>query len=229
MSLTIDIIYIDDDPELGELVQEYLEAKEVRVKLIHNPPELIPQLREGKYNLCLMDVKMPHKDGFELAQEIIDNGIDIPFLFLTGQTRKEDRIRGLKLGAEDYISKPFSLEELYLRIVNITKRAQSGQTKQQSEYALGQYTFNSDYAELSSTEGKVNLSTTEAKLLQILCENMNNVVSRKEILKSIWGGDDHYKSLSLNVYITKLRNHLKLEEDITILNKHGEGYKLIVK
>lgn len=222
------VIYIDDDIELSEFVEEYMVSKGLQIKLVHNHNNLIPLLNENTFDICLMDVKMPGKDGFTLAEEILSNGITIPFLFLTGQTRKEDKIRGLKLGAQDYIIKPFSLEELYLRITNICKRSSDGETLAQlSEYMLGNIRFNINFNELNLNNKVIPLSGTEAKLLKLLCQNSNKIVSRDEILMKIWGTTDHYKSLSLNVYITKLRKHLASQNGVSLVNEHGEGYKLV--
>ncbi len=228
MSAIKRILYIDDDFELSELVQEYLVTKNFDVELCHNPNNVIQMVDEGNYDLCLMDVKMPQKDGFELAEEMTNAGLTVPFLFLTGQTRKEDRIRGLKLGAEDYISKPFSLEELYLRINIITNRVATGQQKPKTLYDLGKITFHTNIAKLKSGDKETSLSTTENELLLLFCQNPNTVISRDDILVAVWGHNDHYKSLSLNVYITRLRKLLSDAGNITIMNQHGKGYMMVV-
>ncbi|MBO6515749.1 MAG: response regulator transcription factor [Bacteroidia bacterium] len=229
MENEVHILYVDDDIELSGLVQEYLSGKGMSVKLLHNPDDVLKNLQNDTFHLCLMDVKMPQKDGFTLAEEIQSHGIQIPFLFLTGQTRKEDRIRGLKLGAEDYISKPFSLEELYLRITNISKRVRTGEDRPETEFPLGKQTFFSDFGELRTENASTSLSTTEAKVLHILCRHMNKVVTRTKMLEDIWGQDDYHKGLSLNVYITRLRKRFSDNSAVTIVNEHGHGYKLLVR
>jgi DNA-binding response OmpR family regulator len=222
------ILYVDDDYELSEMVQEYLATKNFDVDLVHNPEIVIDKVKSSHYDLCLMDVKMPQKDGFELAEDLNTAGINIPFLFLTGQTRKEDRIKGLKLGAQDYVSKPFSLEELYLRISNIVTRTGSDSSKPQASYDLGGSTFFPFHARLKSKDEELSLSTTENELLLVFCQNQNQVVSRDDILKAVWGQNDHYKSLSLNVYISRLRKLLSSSPNVSILNQHGQGYMLTV-
>lgn len=223
------ILYIDDDLELSELVEEYLQGKDISVRLLHNPDHVLPELQNQTYDLCLMDVKMPGKDGFMLAEELTENNVITPFLFLTGQTRKEDRIKGLRLGAQDYISKPFSLEELYLRILNIARRTDQQQAKPISQFKLGDYVFKADYGELIHQGTTENLSTTESKLLRLFCDRMNELVLREEILVTIWGENDYYKGLSLNVYITRLRKRFETTEDISIINEHGKGYRFVVR
>lgn len=230
MSNSRKILYIDDNLELSELVQEYLSDKELEVTLLHNSDHLIPELQKGIYELCLMDVMMPGKDGFELAEEINVLNLQIPFLFLTGQTKREDRIRGLKLGAQDYISKPFSLEELHLRILNILGRAKSTPSPTNLtgyRFELGDHTFRADYGELNYKGEIIKLSSTEAKLLHYFCRNLNELITRSDILKHIWGEDDYYKGLSLNVYITRLRKLFRDNSRIQILNEHGTGYKFM--
>lgn len=224
------ILYIDDNLELSELVREYLSDKGMEVTLLHNSDHLIPELQKGTYELCLMDVMMPGKDGFELAEEMNVLSIQIPFLFLTGQTKKEDRIRGLKLGAQDYISKPFSLEELHLRILNILGRTTGTQNSRSTpayRFDLGEHSFKADYGELIFRGETVKLSSTESKLLHYFCQHQNELITRSDILRHIWGEDDYYKGLSLNVYITRLRKQFRENPRIQILNEHGTGYKFM--
>lgn len=229
MASKIQVLYIDDDLELSSLVEEYLSSKDVEVKLLHDPNQVIPSLQTGTFDLCLMDVKMPEKDGFTLAEEIVQNELDIPFIFLTGQTRKEDRIHGLKLGAADFISKPFSLEELYLRIQNIFKRVGQDSVRVDKVFTLGSWEYHPDFGELRKGDETVSLSSTEARVLHFFCQNMNKLVQRSDILLEVWGEDDYYKGLSLNVYITRLRKRFTDEPAISIVNEHGQGYKFMIK
>jgi DNA-binding response OmpR family regulator len=184
----------------------------------------------GKYDLCLLDVMLPQKDGFTLAEEIRDKDQQIPIIFLTARSMKEDKIRGFKIGADDYITKPFSTEELMLRIEAILRRTRASGHNNQMEpevYSIGRYHF--DYANqtIELDGGQIrNLTRKEADVLRILCINKNQVVRRDFALKLIWGEDDYFMGRSMDVYITKLRKILKDDPDISIQNVHRTGFKL---
>lgn len=224
------ILMIDDEFEYAELTQEYLEAKGAIVCYTPYPEKALALLHSEGFDICLLDVKMPRKDGFTLAEEIKQLDENMPLVFLTGQSQKEHKIKGLQLGADDYITKPYSLEELYLRLTAIMRRYKVSQLKSTEKNHLlpiGTYTFNAQNRELQHETNTIRLSAIEAKLLELLIKNKNEVLKRDFALQNIWGSDDYYKTKSMNVYVTKLRQYLKADESLEILNVHGEGYKLV--
>ncbi|MFN0203289.1 MAG: response regulator transcription factor [Bacteroidia bacterium] len=229
--MTMKILMIDDEFEYAELTQEYLEAKGASVCYTPYPEKALELLHAEGFDICLLDVKMPRKDGFTLAEEIKQLDENMPLVFLTGQSQKEHKIKGLQLGADDYITKPYSLEELYLRLTAIMRRYKISQPKSTEKNHLlqiGTYTFNAQSRELQHETNNIRLSAIEAKLLELLIKNKNEVLKRDFALQNIWGSDDYYKTKSMNVYVTKLRQYLKADANLEILNVHGEGYKLVV-
>lgn len=226
------ILLVDDDRTFVPLVGEYLEAKGLRVTLRHSGDEGLAAFRKSQSDLCVLDVKMPLKDGFRLAEEIRALAPDVPLIFLTGETAKEQRIRGLTLGADDYVTKPFSMEELYLRIMAIWRRTnQQTQRKarEQATFQIGHYHFNPATRELVLAAQTAKLSAIEARLLLLFCESENGIITRETALRKIWGDDDMLRGRSLNVYVSKLRQYLKDDPAIEILNVHGEGYQMVVR
>ncbi|RAW00414.1 response regulator transcription factor [Pseudochryseolinea flava] len=224
------LLHIDDEVHYSELTKEYLEMRGYQVTLKHDADAALDILRTTPVDLCIVDIKMPRKDGFTLAAEIRELYEDMPIIFLTGQSTKEDKIKGLKLGADDYLTKPFSMEELYLRINAILKRVKvQEKIKSPGTFKLGKLTFQSGLRELVSGDKHIKLTSIESKLLKLLCERENAVLTRDEALKNIWGDDEQFRGYSLNVYVSKIRKLLRDEDAIEILNLHGEGYKLIVK
>ena len=231
MSTKQKILLVDDDRSLSPLVQEYLEAKDFECHLYHNAFDAFSNFKKLQYNLCILDIRMPMKNGFELASEIKLLEPDIPLLFLTGQTDKEDRIRGLEAGADDYITKPFSMQELYLRIKAILRRTERVHQlkKENSHFEIGKYRFDADAREISGNHYAVKLSTIEARLLRMFCEATDGIIYREAALKQIWDDTNSFRERSLNVYISKLRQYLRDDPDIEILNIHGSGYKMVIK
>ena len=225
------ILFVDDERQFSAMTQEYLEAKGLQVVLKHSGDEGLLAFKNDHFDLCILDVKMPMKDGFTLAEEIRGLNELIPFVFLTGQTEKEDRIRGLSLGADDYVTKPFSTEELFLRVNNILKRVlfEREARKEIEKFEIGKFKFDATLREVLSDEKVIRLTAIESKLLQMFCENQNGVVERDMALKRIWGDDEFLRGRSLNVYVSKLRNLLKEDTRIEFLNVHGVGYKMVVK
>lgn len=225
------ILFVDDERQFSAMTQEYLEAKGLNVTLKHSGDQGLVTFKNSDFDLCILDVKMPMKDGFALAEDI--RGLDehIPFIFLTGKTEKQDRIRGLSLGADDYITKPFSMEELFLRIKNILKRVKFEREarKEIEKYQVGIFDFDATTRELIGGGKTAKLTAIESKLLQMFCEHANGVVERDLALKRIWGDDDFLRGRSLNVYVSKLRSFLKADENIEFLNVHGVGYKMVVR
>ena len=223
------ILFVDDERQFSSMTVEYLEAKGFEVTLKHNAMDGMAAFKNKAFQLCIFDVKMPIKDGFTLAEEVRALDDNIPIIFLTGQTQKENRIKGLTIGADDYITKPFSMEELYLRIKAILKRVTVQAKKITDQFMVGKYRFDSTSRELELGGQIQNLSAIEAQLLQLFCENLNGLVQRDLALRRIWQDDDYLKGRSLNVYVSKLRTFLKDDPSIQILNVHGEGYRMVVK
>ena len=223
------VLYVDDELIISAMTKEYLEAKDFKVTLKHNAKDGLASFKSGAIDICVLDVKMPFKDGFELAHEIKAIDEQIPIIFLTGKTEKEYRIRGLTLGADDYITKPYSMEELTLRIRAILKRVSINEKKKPSHFQVGKYHFDAIARTLTINDHVINLSAIEAKLLLLFCENINQLVQRDVALHKIWGDDDYLKGRSLNVYVSKLRSLLIEDDQIQILNVHGEGYRMILK
>lgn len=225
------ILLVDDERQFSQMTTEYLEARGYQVRMAHSGDEGLKSFREDAFDLCILDVKMPMKDGFTLAGEIREINADVPIIFLTGQTDKEHRIKGLTIGGDDYITKPFSLEELVLRIENILKRIRIQMvTRAKSQYfEIGRFHFNPNTRELKLEGEPVGLTGIEARLLRLFCESEDGMVSRDLALKRIWGDDDYLRGRSLNVYVSKLRNYLKQDPRIEILNVHGVGYKMVVR
>lgn len=222
------ILLTEDDPNLGMLLQEYLIAKGHDVELAKDGNEGLDLFLKHKFDFCILDVMMPKKDGFALAKEIRLNNEQIPIIFLTAKSMQEDTLRGFNAGADDYMTKPFSMEELLMRIKAIMKRVGQADTKEIFQtYQIGDYDFNPENHELSRDGIKQKLTTKESGLLNLFCQNKNKPISRSYALKLIWGDDSYFNARSMDVYITKLRKHLKSDSSIQILNLHGEGFKLI--
>ena len=223
------ILLTEDDPNLGMLLQEYLQAKDFMVDLAKNGEEGIKFfLEKGNYDMCILDVMMPKKDGFSLAREIRMKDKEVPIVFLTAKSMKEDTIQGFKVGADDYITKPFSMEELLMRMRAILRRfGKQEPDSQVNSFQVGVYNFDSQTNILAVNDTKNKLTTKESELLKLLCQNKNQSVSRSFALKLIWGDDSYFNARSMDVYITKLRKHLREDPSLQIMNMHGEGFKLI--
>ncbi len=231
MTDKINILLVDDDRTFTPLIQEYLVAKGMSVVLKHNSDEGLSAFRDHTFDLCVLDVKMPMKDGFTLAHEIRERNSQVPFVFLSGQTEKDYRIKGLTLGADDYITKPFSMEELYLRIMAILRRSGYQQQRIAKTQLLhvGRYSFNPISRELTLDSLVQKLTGTEARLLEMFLESETGAIERDAALKRVWGDEDYLRGRSLNVYVSKLRHYLKDDPAIEILNVHGTGYQLVVR
>ncbi len=225
------LLFVDDERLVSVLTQEYLEAKGYIVTLRHSGDEGLATFKAGDFDCCLLDVRMPLKDGFSLAADIRELDPDMPIIFLTGASQKEERIQGLSLGADDYITKPYSFEELHLRLKNILKR--TGNLKKekatQSNYEIGHFIFDMHSRTLQGLGQTEKLTAIEAKLLHLFLQSDQGVIRRDIALQKIWGDDDMLKGRSLNVYVSKLRQYLAADIRIEILNVHGEGYQLVVR
>jgi len=224
------LLHIDDEVDYSELTKEYLEMRGFSVTLKHDAEAGLVAFKSFPIDLCIVDIKMPKKDGFTLASEIRSINEFTPIIFLTGQSTKEDKIKGLKMGADDYLTKPFSMEELYLRIHAILKRVKvQEKAKSPETFKLGKALFHSELRELAIAGKQIKLTSIESKLLKLLCEHENQVLTRDVALKNIWGDDEQFRGYSLNVYVSKIRKILRDEDAIEIMNLHGEGYKLVMK
>jgi len=225
----IKVLLAEDDENLGSLLREYLIAKGLQTDLFVNGELALEGFKQGSYSICILDVMMPKMDGFTLAREIKKINGNVPFIFLTAKSLKDDVIEGFTVGADDYMTKPFSMEELLFRIKAILRRISNNNVSENNEmYTIGKYEFDSQKQILKIEEKIQKLTTKESELLKLLCNNMNNVLERNFALKTIWQEDSYFNARSMDVYITKLRKYLKEDESIQILNIHGKGYKLIV-
>lgn len=213
---------------LGMLLREYLQAKGFTTELYPDGEAGYRAFTKQKFDICILDVMMPKKDGFTLAQEIRQSNVDVPIIFLTAKQLKEDIIEGFKIGADDYIPKPFSMEELVLRVEAILRRVRGKKNKDTSVYKLGNFTFDTQKQLLQIGEKQTKLTTKENELLALLCSHANEILQRDFALKTIWIDDNYFNARSMDVYITKLRKHLKDDPQIEIINIHGKGYKLII-
>jgi len=222
------VILSEDDENLGSLLREYLIAKGYDTDLYPDGEAAFKGFQKNQYDLCIFDVMMPKKDGFTLAKDIRMINSEIPIIFLTAKNMKEDVIEGFRLGADDYITKPFSMEELIFRIEAILRRTLGEADNTQVVFKLGRFTFDARKQTLSDANDSTKLTTKESELLRLLCVNANKVLERNYALKTIWVDDNYFNARSMDVYITKLRKHLKEEEGIEIINIHGKGYKLII-
>lgn len=228
MEETIKILLCEDDENLGMLLREYLQAKGYSTVLCPDGELGFKEFTKNKYDIAVLDVMMPKKDGFTLAQDIRQANADLPIIFLTAKTLKEDILEGFKIGADDYITKPFSMEELVFRVEAILRRVRGKKTKESTLYHIGKFVFDTQKQLLTIGDQQTKLTTKENELLALLCSHANEILQRDFALKTIWIDDNYFNARSMDVYITKLRKHLKDDDQIEIINIHGKGYKLIV-
>jgi len=223
------LLVVEDDPNLGDILKEYLEMKGYEPTLCRDVEEGWSKFKKDKYDLCLLDIMMPKKDGFTLAREIKKVQEDLPILFLTAKNQKDDVIEGLKIGADDYITKPFSMEELLLRVTAILRRTQkSEEITPLKVYEFGGFKLHYDKQLLEGPKGPHKLTSKENELLRLLAAEMNKLVNRSHALKQIWGDDSYFNARSMDVYLSKIRKILKDDPKVQIITVHGEGFKLIV-
>lgn len=223
------ILLVEDDPNLGEVLKDFLYNEGYSVDLEKDGQYGMEKINRRKYDLCILDIMLPNADGFEIAESLRKHDQTTPIIFLTARTLKEDRIKGFKIGADDYITKPFSTEELNLRIKAILKRA--GQLQEESRntvYDIGKYKFDYHNLTLKIDKETTGLTRKEADLLALLCKHKNNLVSRETALREIWGENDYFAGRSMDVFITRLRKYLRRDRDILIKNVHGSGFRLEV-
>ncbi len=228
MKQKIKILLAEDDINLGTLLREYLNAKEYETDLFENGELAYKAFMNNHYDACVLDIMMPIKDGFTLAKDIRAVNSEIPVLFLTAKNMKEDVFEGFEIGADDYITKPFSMHELLLRLEAVLRRTKKiGGASQQQVFTIGNYHFDAQKQILKIEDKEEKLTTKESELLRLLALYKNDILERNYALKTIWIEDNYFNARSMDVYITKLRKHLKADSNVQILNVHGKGYKLI--
>jgi DNA-binding response OmpR family regulator len=229
------ILLVEDDQNFGDVLRSYLEMHEYDVTLATDGAQGLESYNKGQFDLCIFDVMMPKKDGFTLAKEIREKDTEMPIIFLTAKTMKDDVLKGFKIGADDYITKPFNSEELLFRIQAILKRSQakSDPREEVKEFTIGKYHFNYPLRiltyDMGGEEEKEKLSPKEAQLLRMFAMYLNDILPRSEALTKIWGEDNYFTARSMDVFVTKLRKYLKRDENIEIVNIHGNGFQLLVK
>ncbi len=226
-----EILLAEDDMDFGNILKQYLEMLGYHVTWAKNGVEALAFFKENNYHICVLDVMMPKMDGFTLAETIIGIKPEIPFIFLTARKLKEDKIKGLKLGADDYIVKPFDADELVLRIKNIIRRSiNSGTVKLKDEtIVIGKYKFNSRRLELIFNEDVQQLTEKEVELILFLFQHKNQMLKREEILKAVWKNDDYFSGRSMDVFISRLRKYFKQDTSITIESSRGIGLEFKVR
>jgi len=230
MTKNTTILLVEDEPNFGAVMKNYLEISDFQVCHCKNGNEGLKKFQEQEFNLCILDVMMPEMDGFTLAKRIKQLKPNIPIIFLTAKTLKEDIIRGYRIGADDYITKPFDSELLIYKIRAILSRNNIENTNsQESNYYFGIFSFNSELGILKSEFSEQKLSPKESELLKLLADNLNRILPRSNALQSIWGDDNFYTTRSMDVYITKLRKYLKSDPNLSIDNIHGRGFRLLEK
>lgn len=223
----VKILLVEDDLNLGFVIKDSLEYKGYKVSLHTNGQSAFQAVFSDTFDICLLDVMLPKKDGFTLAEEIRKEGNDVPIIFLTAKAMEEDRIKGFKAGADDYITKPFNMEEFVLRLEAVLKRCKIVSNKpEEVEFQIGKFIFNYANLSLKSETTIQTLTTKEAGILRLLCLHKNEVVKRETVLKIVWGTDDYFLGRSMDVFITKLRKYLKDDPSIKITNVHGVGFSL---
>jgi len=227
MKKEIKVLLVEDDSNLGSITSDYLKAKGFNCNWEINGELGYREFVKNQYDIVILDVMMPIKDGFSTAKDM--RGIDkkVPIIFLTAKSMKEDTLKGFEIGADDYITKPFNMEELTARINAILKRVSSDTESHFDDIKIGKLTFNPKMQILSKDDFSVSLTTKESDLLILLYKNKNDILERDHALKAIWGDDNYFNGRSMDVYIAKLRKYLKHDEQIQIINVHGRGFKLL--
>lgn len=222
------ILYAEDDQTLAFLTKDNLEQNHFEVHHFSNGILCLESFKKESFDICILDIMLPKMDGLELACEIRKHNTNIPIIFLSAKTLKEDRIKGLKLGADDYLVKPFSIEELVLKIEIFLKRSQKNNDSTNCIYQVGKYFFDAKNYLLFNEKQKINLTQRESDLLKLFIENKNIVLKREQILTSLWGDDDYFMGRSLDVFISRLRKILQEENKISIENLHGIGFRFSI-
>ena len=224
----IKLLLAEDDKKLGMLLKAYLDSKGFLATLCMNGEEALNTFNAAEFDLCILDVVMPLMDGFTLAKQIKANNPLMPIIFLTAKKEQDDILEGFRIGADDYITKPFSMDELLMRIQAVHRRCAYSQTKS-SVYRIGSFTFDLPRHSLSNGTETKKLTPKESELLMLLCESRGKILQRSQALQQIWGEDSYLNARSMDVYITKLRKYFKDDPHVDIVNVHGVGFKLVVK
>lgn len=222
------ILYIEDEIFLAKIVSETLQSRGYEVIMENSGAKAVERFEATKPDVCVLDIMLPAKDGFTIADEIRERDEKVPIIFLSAKSEVADVVAGFKTGANDYIRKPFSMEELMVRIENVLKKSPFAQPEDAEEFNVGQYTFNIKRQVLTHPVEQRKLSYRESELLKLLYQNKNIIVERKEILNLLWGSDSFFNSRNLDVYITKLRNFLKHDPSIEIITMKGIGYRFVM-
>lgn len=223
------IFLVEDDLSFGAVLKSYLELNEYEITWIDDGKIAIDKFRTGEFHICILDVMLPNIDGFTIGAEIRKINKDIPMVFLTAKTLKEDVLKGYDVGADDYITKPFDTEVLLCKIQAIIKRQTIQQANNDTIFPIGSYLFDSKLRQIVRNKTKQKLSPKESELLKLLCQNKNELLSREIALRKIWGDDGYFTARSMDVFITKLRKYLADDTSIEIKNIHGSGFLLEVK
>jgi two-component system OmpR family response regulator len=224
----VKIFLVEDDLSFGSVLKSYLEINDYSVDWVDDGKYAVDHFRKGLFNICILDIMLPHVDGFTIAREIRQINTEVPIIFLTAKKLKEDVLKGYGVGGDDYITKPFDTDILLAKINAILSR-RDHQSGTKDIYEIGKYIFNSKLRTLAYGDDEKKLSPKEAQLLELLAVNTNALISREMALKKIWGSDDYFTARSMDVYITKLRKFLSDDESLTIKNIHGAGFQLIVR
>ncbi len=222
------ILLVEDDPSLGFVIKDNLGIKGYNVTLCKDGEEGEQTFRKGEFDLCIFDVMLPRKDGFSLARSVRERNKNVPIIFLTAKAMTEDKLEGFRTGADDYVTKPFSLEELYFRIEVFLRRSHDQSNEPATSFQIGEYQFDPSRLTIRRNGQQRSLTQKEAEVLRYLCQNRERVLKREEILNKIWGNDDYFMGRSLDVFISKLRKYLKDDPAIQIANYHGVGFRLEV-
>jgi DNA-binding response OmpR family regulator len=221
------LLFVEDDRYLGLIVTDYFETKGFDVFYCYNAEKAFDILKNNRISLCLLDINLPHKNGFELAKDIKKLNNNIPIIFLTAQTDKKSVLNGFTIGADDYVRKPFLLDELYLRVKSVLNRA-FGNIKPNTKINLGNYIFDYQFQTLKSNDTEKVLTFKETELLKLFVENMNKIITKETIVNKVWNNNDMGLSRSIDVYITKLRKLFAKDKNIQIVNIRGIGYKMLI-
>lgn len=227
----IRILLAEDDRNLGNILKNYLEAKGYSTTLCLNGQEAVDVFRKKEFDFCILDIMMPVRDGFSAARDFRQINKKTPILFLTAKSLPEDKLKGFEVGADDYMTKPFNMEELLMRIQAILRRTEEPgkqETVDENVYSIGKYSFDFNRQVLSLKGKEQKLTSKEAGLLNLLCTNANNVLERKTALNQIWSDDSYFNARSMDVYIVKLRKYLKEDPSVELINVHGVGFKLVM-
>jgi DNA-binding response OmpR family regulator len=222
------LLYVEDEIFLAKIVGETLQGKGYDVVMVNDGGEAVQRFFEVKPDVCVLDIMLPNKDGFTIADEIREKDTDVPIIFLSAKSAAEDVVNGFRLGGNDYIRKPFSMEELIVRIENVLKKQPLTGVPEGDEVKLGQFSFNSRRQTLNYGTDEKKLSYRESELLRLLYQNKDAIVERRDILNLLWGSDSFFNSRNLDVYITKLRNYLKIDPSLQIITVKGVGYRFVV-